>query len=306
MNLSGSPIASTSVAERNSGPCPSHSDISNTQTSSQTASEGAVNACTVGTYPETSCSHIHEQHMGGPEESDQQPPALIVVEDPAGDIFLGVDPVRWEKELEEIRRNAPPQVTGIHEEFYLDIPDSDFLEEHHLLLVSRRRKGCIFLLAMDIAYLVFLGIVPFLNASWTQHQSSLDRRYVERTLIQVSFFACVDATGILACARSSVSLLSVFIIFMSIITVLSAVNSLSPVLVFRMIIIMLAMQLRSSIIALRQHRPTEAPGISIDEALEFLRRRTSRILRRRQEGNENRAPDPADPAAEQRPPGREA
>ena len=73
----------------------------------------------------------------------------------------------------------------------------------------------------------------------------------ERTLIEISVYIAVDLLGIIACLRSSPGLLTIFVTLLSCVTVLTAVAALSPVLVFRMIIIMLSLQLRSAILLVR-------------------------------------------------------
>mmetsp|Transcript_34659 Transcript_34659/g.61805 ORF Transcript_34659/g.61805 Transcript_34659/m.61805 type:complete len:457 (-) Transcript_34659:197-1567(-) len=101
--------------------------------------------------------------------ADSDNPAVVVIEDVSGNIYLGVDPDKYEKQRAEqqarlaAERLANPQVHGLEDDGFMDNEDFiRFADEYQLALIDRRKKGCLFLLGMDIVYLVFIALLPYI------------------------------------------------------------------------------------------------------------------------------------------------
>jgi hypothetical protein len=113
----------------------------------------------------------------------------------------------------------------------------------------------------------------------------------------------VDLLGIAACVKSNTTLLAIFVTLLACVTVLTAVASLSPVLVFRIIIIMLTLQLRSSILVLRSLQTGGSPPLTLNGlavgAWGFF-------FGRGGEGTRREAPSPPPPSQQQQQQGSDA
>lgn len=105
----------------------------------------------------------------------------------------------------------------------------------------------------------------------------------DKNIVELVFFLSIDVLGIVSVIRGSPAMLTVFVVLLGCVTVLTAIRSLSPVLVFRMIIIMLALQLRASILISRPAPSGERPPGMLANAGRRLRGWRARQRQRREE-----------------------